>query len=109
MKNEISPLEAFRDLTGFIEYKSLPKPLAYDGMVKKIETALKDYERRLALAKEYKDINNVGKRLKAFEIIKETLPIDEQDFFYDEETNKYFFIGREVSKDRFDLLKEVLL
>ena len=79
-----------------------------------IETALKNYEKQHQI-----DIDLLGtanktnvqnqKKLKALDFIKETLPIDEEDFFFDKETNKYFFIGREVSKDRFDLLKEVLL
>lgn len=83
-----------------------------------IETALKDYERRLKLAKEYEDVNKVGKRLKAFEIIKEkrvditTL----MDCDNAEEYNRwvpirshYTYQPLEVTQEEFDLLKEMLL
>lgn len=49
------------------------------------------------------------KKLKALEIIKETLSIEEDDFYYDEESDKYFFVGSVINKDKYDLLKEVLL
>lgn len=48
-------------------------------------------------------------KIKALEIIKESLLIEENDFYYDEELDKYFFIGKVVSKEKYDLLKEVLL
>ena len=51
----------------------------------------------------------IKKKLKALSTIKEVLPIEEEDFFYDKETVTYFFIGRKVSKEQFDFLKEVLL
>ncbi len=54
-------------------------------------------------------LNNIEKQLKALEIIKESIPIEEEDFVYDEETDTYFFIGDKVSKEQFDLLREVML
>ena len=66
-----------------------------------IETALKDYERRLALAKEYQDINNVAKRLKALEIIKK-LPEEEKQILL----NLVYTYTK--SEEEYDLLKEVL-
>ena len=62
------------------------------------------------LAKEVnkESIKAVEKSLKALEIIKEIIPIEEEDFFYDKETDTYFFIGHKVSKNQYELLKEVL-
>ena len=37
------------------------------------------------------------------------LIVKEEDFFYDKETDTYFFIGYRVSKKQYDLVKEVLL
>lgn len=76
-----------------------------------IENALKDYERRLALAKEYKDVNNVAKRLKALEIIKEKdvdivalkISINLKQYNCKED-------GRcPLTQEEYDLLKEVLV
>lgn len=64
-----------------------------------IETALKDYEKKTKLAKEYKDINNVMKRLKTLEIIKENLNIDEV----------LLAIKGVCKASDYDLAKEVLL
>ena len=47
--------------------------------------------------------------LKALEIIKETLSFEKEDFFYEKIYDTYFFIGNKVSKEKYDLLKEVLL
>ena len=97
-----------------------------------IETALKNYQELLKrpcvlvgrtnghtqamidkICKNYKEIKITNlddeKKLKALEIIKEIIPIEEEDFFYDKETDTYFFIGYKVSKKQFDLLKEVML
>lgn len=80
-----------------------------------IKTALKDYERRLALAKEYEDVNKVGKRLKALEIIKERPSLSMVDYKYSYEEWLSLFEDEEnfenpfKSKEEYNLLKEVLL
>lgn len=51
----------------------------------------------------------IEKELKTLEIIKEIMPIEKEDFFYDKETDTYFFIGYKVSKKQYDLLREVFL
>ena len=55
------------------------------------------------------DLLDIEKELKALDVIRESIPIEEEDFFYDKETDTYFFIGNKVSKEQFYLLKEVLL
>ena len=72
-----------------------------------IEKELKDYERRLALAKEYKDVDKVAKRLKALEIIKKYISVDE------DENGLYWLnligcasIG--ITREEYELLKEVI-
>lgn len=81
MSKELTPLEALKEIK--------EKYISDNGL-----------QRRLTI---------IEMTLKALEIIKETIPIKEEDFFYDEETDTYFFIGYEVSKNQYDLLKEVLL
>ena len=80
-----------------------------------IEKTLKGYEKYKT---QYNIVNCYPKsllsiddlnKLKALEIIKEIIFIEEEDFFYDKETDTYFFIGYKVPKDKYDLLKEVLL
>ena len=83
-----------------------------------IENALKDYERRLSLAKEYKDVNNVAKRLKALEIIKNKFVIpafimnSENVEEYNRELKQITFRKdyeiRKITQEEYDLLKEVL-
>ena len=51
----------------------------------------------------------IEKELKALEIMTKSLEIGEEDFFYDDKENIYYFIGSEISKEKYDLLKEVLL
>ena len=51
----------------------------------------------------------IEKELKAVKIMIDELHITDIDFFYDDVENKYYFVGSEVSKDNFDLLKEVIL
>ena len=48
------------------------------------------------------------KELKALEIMKTKLGIEKEDFFYDDVLG-YMFVGNVVSKEEYDLLKEVLL
>ena len=61
---------------------------------------------------QYEDIDDDPKHLekvkKALEIIKESIPIEEEDFFYDSEFDTYLFIGHKVSKEQFYLLNRVL-
>ena len=77
-------------------------------------TIIKDYEenglKRIVFASEVyeKQINNIETALKALEIMKTKLGIEEEDFFYDDVLG-YMFIGNVVSKEEYDLLKEVLL
>ena len=77
-----------------------------------IETALKDYEYRLSLAKEYKDVNNVAKRLKALEIIKEK-NVDVIIIRLTPSCEAYNKAKTDISLDldekQYNLLKEVLL
>ena len=51
----------------------------------------------------------INEALNVLKIIKEALEICEEDFFHDEETGIYFFIGKPIEKEKYDLLKEVLL
>lgn len=75
-----------------------------------IETALKDYEKRLILAKEYQDVNNVAKRLKALEIIKKIVKIVDYSDHTISNGNLVILQGGEIkTKEEWDLLKEVLL
>ena len=79
-----------------------------------IETALKANQERIEELEETNHLMFIRehentKKLKALEIIKEIIPIEEEDFFYDKETDTYFFIGHKVSEEQYGLLKEVLL
>ena len=52
----------------------------------------------------------IEKELKALEIIKNIKGlIEDEDLFYDSEEDKYYFFSNEISKEEYDLLKEVLL
>lgn len=89
------------------------------GLKGVIETALKRLEKYDALnlsCEELQFISNILKnpndsieKLKALEMIKEIMSVEEEDFFYDKETDTYFFVGFKVSKEQYDLLKKVLL
>ena len=63
MNKKLTPLQALNEI------KTLRYVSIADRLIEPIETALKDYEKRLALAKEYKDVNNVAKRLHAFALL----------------------------------------
>ena len=96
MNKELTPLEALEELR---QNNKDDTHLFDSELLDIIEIALKDYEKRLILAKEYQDINNVAKRLKALEIIKEI-----------DKTSLLHFIAICVKdQDKYDLLKEVLL
>ena len=56
----------------------------------------------------HKDVLQISKELEALNIIKEIFPIEEEDFCYDKQTDTYIFLGYKVSKEEYDLLKEVL-
>ena len=93
--------------------------LKYDTYFSIIEIALKDYERRLKLAKEYEDVNNVAKRLKALEIIKEKKVnvgylLQMIDLFGVEKAlenynQSCFGIVKPLTQKEYELLVEVLL
>lgn len=90
MSKELTPLEAFNELEKDNWFIDIYK-YAYLNPANK------------------EKLHIIEKALKALEIIKDSIPIEEEDFFYDKETDTYFFIGHKVSKEQFYLLKEVLL
>lgn len=108
MSKELTPLEWLNYYKNKLQVSGQTiRPNGFDI----IENALKDYERRLALAKEYKDVNNVAKRLKALEIIKEKVLGKWLEYYkdyktYDNET-RFNFLPT-LSKEEYDLLKEIL-
>ena len=55
-----------------------------------------------------KDKEIIEKELKALGIIIKTLEIGKEDLFYDSEDDKYYFFSYEISKEKYDLLKEIL-
>ena len=78
MRRELSKaFKKLREQNDFLKERNIPKEYRYDDELDIVETALKDYEKKTKLAKEYRDVNNVMKRLKTLEIIKENLNIDE--------------------------------
>lgn len=96
MSKGLEALECIKHTT------DLYRPNELNGYKKEldiIETELKDYEKKTKLAKEYADVNNVAKRLKALEIIKENLNIDEI----------LLAIKGVCKASDYDLVKEVLL
>lgn len=111
MEKKISSLEALKDLRDC--YTPIHNGLAvsftkefFDNKLGIIETALKDYEKKTKLAKKYADVNNVAKRLKALEIIKE-----KTEYFIDfDENTKTIYIDCALDCDakQFNLLKEEL-
>ena len=48
------------------------------------------------------------KNKRIVDTLKEALQIDETDFFHDAVTDKYYFIGSEITKEKYDLLKEAV-
>lgn len=85
-----------------------------------VETALKRLENHEQNEDFNKDVLNYAflseqdkiKKLKALETLKNELGFDRQSFFVevDEKGNKkYYFEGREIAKEKYELLKEVLL
>ena len=83
----------------------------FDKCLNIIESELKDYEKKTKLAKEYKDVNNVAKRLKAFEIInkKNVCIHDLKKSKTLKEYNGCREWKEELTQEEYDLLKEVLL
>ena len=54
-------------------------------------------------------VSIIEKELKALEIIKNIEGfVDKEDFFYDDEEDKYYFFSYEITKEEYDLLKEVM-
>ncbi len=124
MNKELTPLEVSKQLKDFVlEFvKNGLDRIFVNGSFDIIETTLKQAQKDKKELEEIKNAINQGamlsqwshdchheKELKVLEIIKETLPVKEEDFFYDKETDTYFFMGYKVSKEKYDLLKEVLL
>ena len=112
MSKKLTPRKALQNLTEYLtgDYRDCFEELSV------IETALKENaELKKIKLLPYPKVNDeeyrrsVIKSLQVLEIIKEIIPIEEEDFFYDKETDTYFFIGYRVSKKQFELLKEVLL
>lgn len=99
MSKESEALKSLRKQNDFLKQRNIPKEYRYDDELDIIETALKDYEKKAKLAKEYADVNNVAKRLKVVEIIKENLNIDEI----------LLAIKGVCKASDYDLVKEVLL
>lgn len=120
MNKEMTPLQALKKIKQaryFVDFELDAKVSEdYKKELDIIETALKDYEKKTKLAKEYKDVNNVAKRLKALEIIKEKRVFIEELISSDnvDEYNDYVDEQGRYDEDKltqaeFDLLKEVLL
>lgn len=115
MNKELSALEALNIIK---KNKGQAFCEAYKTPIDIIETALKDYEKKTKLAKEYKDVNNVAKRLKALEIIKEkfvipayimnTENVGEYNKWLRKITFKKDYQKRVLTQEEYDLLKEVL-
>ena len=117
MNKEMTPLQALKKIKQaryFVDFELDAKVSEdYKKELDIIETALKDYEKKTKLAKEYKDVNNVAKRLKALEIIKEKPVVALVDYKYTYEEWLELVDEREKdlfrNKEEYDLLKEVLL
>ena len=54
------------------------------------------------------ELKESEKNKQILDTLKEALQIDETDFFHDVLTDKYYFIGAEITKEKYDLLKEAL-
>lgn len=65
MNKKITPLEALNNIKNLF----IGSPINPTQQFEIIETALKNYEKKTKLAKEYKDVNNVAKRLHAFTLL----------------------------------------
>lgn len=82
-----------------------------------IETALKDYEKKTKLTKEYKDVDNVTKRLRALDIIIEKrVDVDYLISCIEQDISSLLFYNQYceenhcpiLTQKEYDLLKEVL-
>lgn len=122
-EEQISPLDAFGEIRNYLDdilfdtRKS--KALCYTStsqylmpFIEQVETALKDYEKKTKLAKEYADVNNVAKRLKALEIIKEKTIWSFDDYAKSitiKRKNGVMYIMLFFDKqEEYELLKEVI-
>lgn len=54
------------------------------------------------------ELTKSDKNKQIVDTLKEALQIDETDFFHDAVTDKYYFIGSEITKEKYDLLKEAV-
>ena len=113
MSKELTPLECVE----YIRKQAYGNWL--DDELDIIETALKDYEKKTKLAKEYADVDNVAKRLKALEIIKNKMVnvcafiswVNLVKFTYERYLKiqlDYLVSAKTLTEEEFDLLKEVL-
>lgn len=109
-------LDALNRLKGTLLNEGYWQDILQDVAI--IETALKDYEKKTKLAKEYANVNNVAKRLKALEIIKEKIyPLLDFDIVLNTSIKeRKFTLANNLDDNTFyltqkeyDLLKEVLL
>ena len=127
MKNELSPLECLRIVKEFaLEFieNNLDKRLIIGGC-DIIETELKDYEKQKQLVQTLQDKIYVkemkyAKQEKALEIIKEKKVdiailieseslYDYNDYMNNSDIYNEYGNSRQLTKEEFDLLKEVLL
>ena len=68
MSKKLTPLEWLRYYEKIVRESN--QTFRPNGL-KVIETTLKDYEKKTKLANEYKDVNNVAKRLHAFTLLND--------------------------------------
>ena len=102
MSKGLEALERIKREAGIPYFSTLYDIDMWREDFKTVETALKDYEKKTKLAKEYKDVDNVAKRLIAIEIIKQCFDLNGFDELIP--NSKWF---ENEGKRKF--LKEVLL
>lgn len=103
-------LEALKKIKNSRVNDSCRLELIFDKEIDIIEAALKDYEKRLSLAKENQDVDKIAKRLIALEIINE-YNIDVYWLKISPNLSRYnLAVGtnQALKKDQYKLLKEVL-
>ena len=78
MSKKLTPLETWylvKEYLNEFHHRIVSKDIEVETIeghpINIIETALKDYEKKTKLAKEYKDVNNVAKRLHAFTLLND--------------------------------------
>lgn len=94
-----------------VEMGLCTKEMAKENPIKEFEILIEEYKQKWSkqMYDYFKEcLNEIKKNKQALEIIKESIPIEGEDFFYDSEFDTYLFLGNKVSKEEFELLKEVL-